>query len=112
MITFGFIEGRRWTDMVTDQIADEKTITDWFSFCRDICDFVVKQDNSKIGGDHEVVELDETHLTSNKYNRGRQTAQQRAKKYVFGGVCRSTKDFFMIYVKNTQKATLYPIILE
>jgi transposase-like protein len=56
--------------------------------------------------------LDETHLFTNKYHSGRTTVMQDRKEYVFGGYCPETKEMFMIRVQNTQKETLWPLILR
>src|SRR5277367_6706169 len=55
--------------------ASNNTVVDWYSMFREVCDlYVTKQfDNVQIGGPYLHVELDETHLTRRKYNRGRQS---------------------------------------
>ena len=46
----------------------------------------------KIGGEGEIVKIDESKFGKQKYNVGRVIEGQ----WVFGGVCRNTKGFFIV----------------
>lgn len=46
------------------------TAVDFFSFCREICRVTHTHDAPRIGGQGDVVEVDETHLFTTKYYRG------------------------------------------
>ncbi|ODM88939.1 hypothetical protein Ocin01_17743 [Orchesella cincta] len=80
---------------------------DWYSFCREVCYDVVFQMDMCIGGGLHV-EIDETHLFKRKYNRGRQLAAEHV--WVFGGICRESKEAFVQVVPNRSGNTLWPII--
>ena len=45
----------------------------------------------QIGGEGEIVEIDESKFGKRKYNVGRVIEGQ----WVFGGVCQNTRDFFL-----------------
>ncbi|ODM92408.1 putative transposase-like protein [Orchesella cincta] len=83
---------------------------DWYSFCRQICYDVVAEMNICIGGDGLHVEIDETHIFKRKYNRGRQLATEHV--WVFGGICRESKEAFLQVVPDRSGNTLWPIIQQ
>jgi len=59
-----------------------------------------------IGGAGLTEEIDESLFARRKYNRGRRVREQ----WVFGGICRETKDAFMYAVPDRTAAPLLPII--
>lgn len=84
----------------------DKTINDWCSFAREVCvDWVFKK-TKKIGGEGQIVEIDESKFGKRKYNVGRVIEGQ----WVFGGICRETREFFMVPVADRTSATLLEII--
>ena len=90
--------------------VSEKSIVDWFNFCRDAC--AISLDNQQhpyhqIGGPGRVVEIDESVFGKRKYHRGR----YREQTWVFGGIERGDKarTFFKI-VGDRSANTLIPII--
>src|SRR5277367_4262038 len=92
--------------------VSNNTVVDWYSMFREVCDlFVTKQfDNVQIGGPYLHVELDETHLTRRKYNRGRQSVMERAKYFTFGGVCIETGERFYVLIQKCDRNTIWPLI--
>ena len=74
--------------------VSDKTVLDWYSMFREVCDVYVTsvRQDTQIGGPFTHVEIDETHVSKNKYNRGRQTVCQ--KFYTFGGICEETGERF------------------
>ena len=86
-----------------------KTITDWASFCREVLvSWALKNSVEQIGGEGEIVEIDESKFGKTKYNVGRVIQGQ----WVFGGVCRNTRDFFMVPVETRDAKTLLAIIKD
>ncbi|ODM87007.1 putative transposase-like protein [Orchesella cincta] len=81
---------------------------DWYSFCRQICYDTVSDLDICIGGPGLHVELDESHIFKRKYNRGRQLAFQHV--WIFGAICRESKEAFVQVVADRTGATLWPII--
>ena len=45
--------------------------TDYYSFCREICEVVVLHDSHKLGKFRKTVSVDKTFLTREKYHKGR-----------------------------------------
>lgn len=61
-----------------------------------------------IGGQGKIVELDEAKVGKRKYNSGRIIRGQ----WVFGGIERDSKKFFILPVPNRCSETLLPIIQQ
>jgi hypothetical protein len=85
--------------------------TDWGMYFRDVCQEEFNRHPAMIGGYHvdangvmspAVVEIDETLVAKPKYNRGRAPGQ----RWVFGGVCRGSKDCFLVTVPDRTRQTL------
>jgi transposase-like protein len=83
---------------------------DWYQYCRQVCLTIVTNENICIGGAGLHVEIDETHLWTRKYHRGRALVHESL--WVFGGICRETKEAFVTLVPDRSGATLWPIIRE
>ncbi|KAI5639423.1 ISXO2-like transposase domain-containing protein [Phthorimaea operculella] len=62
-----------------------------------------------IGGDSDVVEVDETHLYTRKYQRGRILRNQ---VWAFGCISRLTRTFHVTLIPDKSRDTLDPIIAE
>lgn len=62
----------------------------------------------QIGGPNCVVEVDEAKFGKRKFNRGRIVEGQ----WVLGGICRETRDAFLVPVEDRSAATLLPIIMK
>jgi transposase-like protein len=89
-------------------IGSDNTLVDWSSFCREIM-FNFFIDNSEpLGGDGEIVEIDESKFGKRKYHRGHPVEGQ----WVFGGYQRSNGRVFMVSVEDRKRATLLPIIRD
>ena len=59
-----------------------------------------------IGGPNEAVEIDETVIANGKYNWGRLIPPQ----WIFGGICRRAKKFFMVSISDRKEVTLLNVI--
>ena len=86
----------------------KKTINDWSSFAREVCVNYVVSRPRKIGDEGKIVEIDESKFGKRKYNVGRVVEGQ----WVFGGICRESRDFSMIPVDDRTSATLLTVIKE
>ena len=94
--------------MISELGVSKPTINDWCSFGREVCVNWVFSRCKKIGGEGKVVEIDESKFGKRKYNVGRVVEGQ----WVFGGICRDTRHFFMVPVPDRTSDTLLAIIKE
>ncbi|CAG2189290.1 unnamed protein product [Mytilus edulis] len=87
--------------------SSKETVNDYYNYCREICCYVVENIKpQKIGGPGLIVEIDEAKFGKRKYNRGRVVDGN----WVLGGICRETKEIFLMKVDKRDKDTLIPII--
>ena len=90
-------------------VTSSETVCDYKRYCRDVCYNIVSEISCKqIGGPGFTVEIDESKFGKNKYHRGRHVEGQ----WVFGGICRETREIFLVTVEKRDSATLIPIILQ
>lgn len=85
----------------------QKALIKWYVFCREICKS--KIENEKIGGPGLNVELDETHIYTPKYHRGR---IYRHQLWWFDGICRETNEIFVVSVTSRSKRELHRLIIQ
>ncbi|RUS79722.1 hypothetical protein EGW08_012530 [Elysia chlorotica] len=86
------------------------TSVDWRSFCGEVKDSWVTEEEA-IGGDGVEVEIDKTLIVRRKYERGRVLSQI----WLFGGIERQSKKRFVVPLtgdvgEKRDKATLIPLI--
>ncbi|KAF9419654.1 hypothetical protein HW555_003932 [Spodoptera exigua] len=74
-----------------------------------VCEVAEAHDRDMIGGDNDIVEVDETHLYTNKYHRGRLLQRQT---WSYGCISRLTKKIHVELIPNKNRATLDPIIQQ
>lgn len=86
------------------------TAVDFYSFCREVCRVVHGHDEQPIGGPGDIVEVDESHLFTPKYHRGR--GMRRKSLWVFGGISRLTKKQFIVQVGGRDRNTLFPLMRQ
>lgn len=92
-------------------VGSEATIVDWASFIRECYGVVlgnICQD--KIGGPGLTVEIDESHVRARKFDVGRVLKSEAV--WAFGGICRETKECFLVPVVRRDADTLLPLIEE
>ena len=88
---------------VTDLKVSEKTVIDWFNFCRDVCIHRVMENVQQIGGIGEIVEIDESKFVKAKYNRGRNVGMRdgwyEVRGFVFWKKCllETHKPSYLLY---------------
>ena len=90
------------------EIGGGHTIVDWKQVYRDVCVSYFLNHPERIGGDGEVVELDESLSVKRKYNRGRLVEEQ----WVFGGNDLAAKKGFLIPVPIRDAGTSLPIVQQ
>lgn len=81
-----------------------------FKRLRNICSYVNKQDEKKLGGPGQTVEIDETLVAKIKYNRG--NGLKRKQLWMFGLVCRNDRKCHLEIVPNRKAETLLAIIYD
>ena len=93
-----------------DCLMSFSTISKWFKYFTFICCKDYDEKNHKIGGEEEIVEIDESLFGKPKYSKG--DFSKRRRKWVFGGIDRRTRRAFVrICPKNKRtKKALWPII--
>ena len=90
------------------EIRSGHTVVDWKQFCCDVCVSYILNHPERIGGEGQVVEIDESLFARCKYNLGRLIPEQ----WVFGGYDPPTKKGFLVPVARRDAATLLPIIQQ
>ena len=90
------------------KLTSTETISDYRSYCREVCiDVLQTEENDvQIGGEGKIVEIDESLFGKQKDHKGRPVHG----KWVFGGICRETKEKFFKIVQARDSATLIPLI--
>lgn len=83
--------------------VNKNTVTNYFTSFRDtVISELTDGPQPKIGGPNMDVEIDETVISHRKYHRGRFLATI----WVFGGICRQTKQVFALIVPDRTAPTL------
>ncbi|ETP20067.1 hypothetical protein F441_06123, partial [Phytophthora nicotianae CJ01A1] len=77
------------------------TLTDWYSFCRDICSREMLRSPMQVGGPGHIVEIDETSIKKKSKNN---VGARHPDFWLFGGVDRTTNMFFasVVYEDRTK----------
>ena len=88
--------------------VDDKTVTDWANFLREVCSQELVHNPVRLGGPGHTVAVDETLVAKRK--PGNQQGRPVEPKWVFGAVDLGTGQFFMEMVDQRDAATLEPII--
>lgn len=84
------------------------TVVDYNNYLREVCAHHLLTNPRRIGGPNTTVEIDESQFVRRKNNVGRLVRPQ----WVFGGICRETKECFLYAVENRTAATLQAVIQD
>lgn len=86
------------------------TCVAWYSYFRSVATKIAWHDFLPIGGDTDIVEVDETHLFRRKFQVGRLGMWRDV--WLFGGISRTTKIRFGVIVPDRSSDTLLPIMQQ
>lgn len=87
-------------------IGGDHTVVDYASFMRDICSWKLLQQPIILGGQNQIVQIDESVVARRKYHVGRMVPE----KWIFGLYDITTKLGYIQLVPDRSAATLLPII--
>ena len=97
------------TVLITRELSvSKKTVIDWSSFCREVCQFWLEERSEVLGGKDVVVEIDEAKIGHRKYNRGRWVDGF----WVFGGFERVSRRCFLVPVPFRSREYLLDVIKQ
>ncbi|MEO0341643.1 MAG: hypothetical protein AAF242_20845, partial [Bacteroidota bacterium] len=69
---------------------------------------MIQQNNYQIGGNDQVVEIDESLVAKRKYHQGHFVPE----RWIFGGICPASGRGFLVQVPDRTAAILLPIIQQ
>ena len=107
-LTYYWVEAYPQRIVLHEMRISSHTLVDWYNFSREVCTNIIMESEKKIGGIGKIVEIDESKFGKRKYNKGKRVDGQ----WVFGGVCRETKECFLYTVEDRSKETLLALIKE
>ena len=86
----------------------DKTVINWNNCMCELCALDKENKPKKISGPDCIVKIDKSLFTKHKNNRARVLPEQ----WVFSGICRETKDLFVVTVTNRTVSILLDKIIE
>ncbi|XP_058122853.1 uncharacterized protein LOC131293818 [Anopheles ziemanni] len=108
-VVFAWARNTKLEFAAADSGTSRKTAGKWYQILRKLSADHVFHHQNQIGGEGCVVELDESVVTKRKYHRGRMSYNNQV--WVFGGICRETRDIFVEIVEKRDRATLHNLIV-
>ena len=104
-----FIEKKKIATIRQESGHDEKSIIKIYNELREICvNTQARLPKTGLGGFRRVVEIDETHLFTRKYNIGNVLASEHV--WVLGAIERETKNIYLEVLENRDAETLSNIV--
>lgn len=108
LLTAMWAKGATHAFIMEDLQLSSHTVTDWMSFCREVCVWSLLDSCEMVGGPGITVEIDESKFGKRKFNRGRLVVGA----WVFGVVERGSKRCFMRVVPDRGAQTLLSVIKD
>jgi len=108
LLTYHIMQKMPYKAILQEHQVEYHTACDWFQFCREVILDFIETKSEMIGGEGEVVEIDESKFGKRKYNRGHYVKGQ----WVFGGVERGTGRTFLVAVHDRSAETLIGLIKQ
>ena len=90
----------------------QKTVMDYFCFCRDVCYVICTNSSEPIGGPGKTVELDESYITITRFNKERVLRKELEQIWIFGGIETESKKFFIVRLEHRNKDTLVNLMKD
>ena len=87
-----------------------KTVYDYYGYCREVCYVIVTNSYNVIGGEGQIVQIDESHIYTRKYHRGHFLRNERKQIWVFCGIQKDNNNCFITVVEKRDKDTLLTLI--
>jgi transposase-like protein len=103
-----------WSQRASIQTTEHETgiskmtISSFFIILRDSASDWNEKHFAQIGGEGTIVEIDESQYSKRKSNAGRIVPNSDV--WLFGGICRNTKECFVVPVADRTHETLMPLI--
>lgn len=91
---------------------NRNTVVNQFSMLRELCINKCTFNNSKIGGEGEEVEIDETKVFHRKNHKGRLLLSEKKKSWVIGGIERNSNACFAELVPDRGSETIKELVLR
>ncbi|XP_022819098.1 uncharacterized protein LOC111351411 [Spodoptera litura] len=102
-----FLRKDKVSQAAKDVGVTKKTAIQTYHYLREVCEVAEAHDRDLLGGSNDVVEIDETHLYTRKYHRGRLLRRQT---WSFGCISRLTRQIHVELIPNKARTTLDPIV--
>ena len=90
-----------WRQSRNEREMHPQSTTDYFSFCREVCEVIASHDSRKLGGLGKTISVDETFLTCRKYHRGKVTESNTV--IVLDIYCREDREGLFFEVESKKK---------
>ena len=109
-VLFGIAEEKKVLEVAHDADVAAKTVVVIHQLIRKMMADFNRINRRLVGGPQLTVEIDECHVHTRKYNVGRVIASQQW--WVVGGICRQTRETFVVITPTRDKPTLRWILFH
>jgi hypothetical protein len=109
---FAFVSRFTYTQGLEQCVHSPNTIVDHNFQFRLIAETVMMAESRKIGGLGCIVEVDETHGVTRKNNVGRLLHNQNEQVWLLGGICRETRESFLVRVPDRRESTIINVMAK